>query len=60
MFLGCSDTDAHVPKTRVEESAEVFARMGARVTTRIYPAMGHLVNDDEIRAAQTLMDQVLA
>jgi predicted esterase len=60
VFLGCSDTDAHVPKARVEESAEVFARMGARVTTRIYPAMGHLVNDDEIRAAQTLMDRVLA
>jgi predicted esterase len=60
VFLGCSDTDVHVPKARVEESAEVFARMGARVTTRIYPAMGHLVNDDEIQAAQTLMDSVLA
>jgi predicted esterase len=60
VFLGCSDVDGHVPKARVDESAQVFARMGARVTTRIYPAMGHLVNDDEIRAAQTLMDRVLA
>ena len=60
VFLGCSDMDAHVPKARVDESAEVFARMGARVTKRIYPGMGHLVNDDEILFAQTLMDQVLA
>ena len=60
VFLGCSDTDAHVPKARIEESDDVFSRMGARVTTRIYPAMGHVINDDEIRAAQTLMDRVLA
>ena len=28
--------------------------MGADVTTRIYPGMGHLVNDDEIAHAQAL------
>lgn len=48
IFLGCSDVDAHVPKTRVDETAAVFTRMGAAVTERIYPGMGHLVNDDEI------------
>ena len=58
VFFGCSDIDAHVPKWRVDESAEVFVRMGAEVTKRIYPAMGHLVNDDEIACAQTLMDRV--
>ncbi len=60
VFLGCSDVDAHVPKTRVDESAEVFRRMGAVVTERIYPAMGHLVNDDEMLFARTLMNHVLA
>jgi hypothetical protein len=30
--------------------------MGAAVTTRIYPGMGHLVNDDEIAVAQTMID----
>ena len=60
VFLGCSDVDAHVPKWRVDESAEVFARMGAEVTKRIYPAMGHLVSDDEIACAQTVMDRVAA
>ena len=58
VFLGCSDTDAHVPKTRVDESAAVFTRMGAAVTERIYPGMGHLVNDEEINFAQSVMDRV--
>ena len=58
MFLGCSDVDAHVPKTRVDESAAVFARMGAEVTERIYPGMGHLVNDDEIAFARGVMDRI--
>jgi predicted esterase len=58
VFLGCSDIDAHVPQWRVDESADVFDRMGAVVTKRIYPGMGHLVSDDEIRVAQSLLDQV--
>jgi predicted esterase len=48
VFLGCSDPDSHVPRQRVDESAAVFDRMGASVTKRIYPNMGHLVNDDEV------------
>jgi predicted esterase len=59
VFLGCSDADAHVPKTRVDESAGVFERMGAAVTKRIYPGMGHLVNDDEIAFAGEIMDAIL-
>lgn len=58
IFLGCSDVDAHVPRARVDESARVFTSMGASVTERIYPGMGHLVNDDEIQAAQRLLDQM--
>jgi len=59
MFFGCSDVDAHVPADRVRESAEACGRMGADVTTRIYPGMGHLVNDDEIAWAKALVDEVL-
>lgn len=58
-FLGCSDVDAHVPKARVDESAALFRRMGADVTERIYPGMGHLVNDDEIAFARFLMADLL-
>jgi len=59
MFFGCSDVDAHVPEARVRESAAVCERMGANVTTKIYPGMGHLVNDDEIAHARALLDSVL-
>ena len=54
-FFGCSDIDAHVPATRVRESAGVYERMGATVTTRIYPGMGHLVNDEEVAFARDLL-----
>ena len=56
VFIGCSDIDAHVPETRVRDTADVFTRMGADVTLRIYPGMGHLVNDDEIALAQAVLD----
>lgn len=60
VFLGCSDVDAHIPKERVEETAAVFARMGATVSKRLYTGMGHLVNDDEIAFAQRLLDGLTA
>ena len=58
VFLGCSDIDPHVPKSRVDESTAVFVRMGAEVTERIYPRMGHLVNDDEIAFARGVLDRI--
>jgi predicted esterase len=58
VFLGCSDRDPHIPRARVDESAAVFARMGANATVRIYPGMGHTVNDDEIAFVQTLLDGI--
>ena len=60
VFLGCSDMDAHVPAPRVHESADVFRRMGAEVTERIYPGMGHLVNEDELAFARGVMAGVTA
>jgi predicted esterase len=56
VFLGCSDRDSHIPRARVEESAAVLSRMGATVTTKLYPDMGHLVIDDEIEAAREILD----
>jgi predicted esterase len=60
VFLGCSDVDPHVPKRRVDETAAVLERLGARVTERIYPGMGHTVNTDEITATRGMLDAVLA
>jgi len=57
-FLGCSDIDGHIPARRVTESAEVIERMGARATMKLYPGMGHLVNDDEIAHVRAMMTGV--
>ncbi|HJR35557.1 MAG TPA: hypothetical protein VJ817_11445 [Gemmatimonadales bacterium] len=59
VFLGCSDVDGHVPKTRVDESAAVFSAMGAAVTERIYPGMGHQVNEDELEFVREMMRAAL-
>lgn len=60
VFLGCSDVDGHIPKARVDESAAVFSAMGATVTERIYPGMGHQVNEDELEVVREMMEAVVA
>ncbi|HEU4364771.1 MAG TPA: dienelactone hydrolase family protein [Candidatus Krumholzibacteria bacterium] len=55
VFLGCSDQDPHIPRERVEETAEVLTRMGARVTMRLYPRMGHGINDDEVEFVKQMI-----
>lgn len=54
VFLGCSDVDPHIPLDRVHESAEVFRQLGAAVDERVYPQMGHTVNQDELEAIDAL------
>ena len=54
VLLGCSDVDPHIGKARVEEAAAVCARMGGQVDLRLYPGMGHIVNEDEIAALRDL------
>jgi predicted esterase len=55
VFLGCSDIDPHIPLERVQETSVVLRRMGANVDERIYPRMGHTINEDEIKAAQEIV-----
>lgn len=55
IFLGCSDVDFHIPKERVEHSAEVLRQLGGDVTMRLYPNMGHTVNEDEINSVRQMM-----
>ncbi len=55
VFLGCSDADGHIPKVRVELTAQVLERLGAQVTTRLYPRMGHTINRDEIAFVRGMM-----
>jgi len=60
IFLGSSDHDAHIPLDRVRETAAVFLQLGAKVTTRIYPGYDHLVNDEELAIASSMVQDVLA
>ena len=55
VFLGCSDIDPHIPLERVRESTTALRALKAVVDERIYPGMGHLVNEDEIDAARALL-----
>jgi predicted esterase len=60
IFLGCSDVDSHIPAERVRETSAVFERMGAAVSMRLYPGMGHIVNDDEVNHVRDMMAAVVA
>ena len=60
VFIGSADPDPHIPVSRVHESARVLEGMGAEVDARIYPGMGHTVNQDELERVRALMDRVLA
>jgi phospholipase/carboxylesterase len=60
VFLGCSDLDFHVPKERVQQTAEVFRRLGGEVTDRLYPDMDHTINQDEIDFVRGLMRTLVA
>ena len=59
-FVGCSDVDPHIPVERVHESAEVMEKLGAEVTKKIYPGMGHTVIEDEISNAKKIITDVLS
>lgn len=58
IFLGCSDLDAHIPKARVIHSAEVLRMLEGQVTARLYPNMGHTINEDEIDFVRAMMEAV--
>jgi phospholipase/carboxylesterase len=57
-FLGCSDVDPHIRKDRVEEAAAVLKRMGAGVTMRLYPGMGHTISEDEVEKVRELVASI--
>lgn len=55
VFLGCSDADPHIPLARVHETARVLEALGGTVTERIYPGMGHGINEDEVKQVRGLL-----
>ena len=59
-FLGCSDTDPHIPVQRVNETTSLLKVMGAKVTEKIYANMGHTIIQDEIEFARELISESLS
>jgi predicted esterase len=59
VFLGCSDVDPHIPAPRVVETAALLRRLGGDVDMRLYPGMGHTINEDELEAVRAMMRAVL-
>jgi len=58
VFIGSSDVDPYIGKDRVLETGEVLKRMGAQVMVRLYPGMGHTVNQDEIDAVREIVEAI--
>jgi phospholipase/carboxylesterase len=58
VFLGCSDRDPHIPQERVDLTEEVFEKLGARTTKKIYIGMGHTVNQDEIDHVNHILSMI--
>jgi phospholipase/carboxylesterase len=55
VFMGCSDMDPHIPLARVQESTAVLRRLNGDLTERIYPSMGHTINDDEVKHIRSIL-----
>ena len=55
IFLGCSNIDPHIPMQRVLETAQTMEQLDAAVDARLYPGMGHTINEDELEAVRNLM-----
>ena len=59
VFVGCSDRDAHIPLGRVQETSRCLRLLGGNVVERIYPGMGHTINDDEIKHVRAALADLL-
>lgn len=57
-FVGCSDSDFHIPLERVHDTTRVLRDLGAEVDERIYSGMGHTIVEDELEAAAAIIRAV--
>jgi phospholipase/carboxylesterase len=53
-----SDVDDWVPEDRVRETADILTSLGADVRMRLYPGRGHVVSDEELVEARTLLQEI--
>jgi phospholipase/carboxylesterase len=58
VFLGCGTPDPHIPRSRVDETEAILSGMGAEVTKRIYPGLGHSINTDELDEVKAMLSRI--
>ncbi|QQS34893.1 MAG: dienelactone hydrolase family protein [Ignavibacteriales bacterium] len=58
IFIGCSDIDPHIPLQRVHYTADFLQQAGGEVIKKIYPNLGHTINDDELHHINKIMNEV--
>ena len=60
VYLGCGDSDPHIPWHRVEETAAAFTHQNGEVTLRRYADFPHSVHPEAITFARRLLDELAA
>lgn len=55
VLITSGDPDPHVPLKRVQESAEIFGRLNARVTLKVFRGRPHTIQQEEIELANQLI-----
>lgn len=58
-LLMSGDPDPHVPRRRVEESADILKQMGAIVKTEIFSGRPHTISEEELHIAQLFLSRIL-
>jgi predicted esterase len=58
VLLGGSDADPWVPASRIQETAEMFRALGARVSAPLYPSREHEIRREQIEEARELLRSV--
>lgn len=56
VFVGCSTNDFHIPEQRVHDTAEIFEKVNADVTKKLYENMGHTIIQDEIDIINSILN----
>ncbi len=59
IYLGCSDSDPHIPVERVHETRDVLSDLGGDVAEQIFEGMGHGVVQAEIDHVARMVDELL-
>ncbi|WP_458207422.1 alpha/beta hydrolase [Haladaptatus sp. NG-SE-30] len=59
VYLGCSDSDPHIPVARVHETRDVLRDLDGDVTEQIFEGMGHGVVQEEITHVREMLAELL-